>query len=184
MSHGSPAPDSPPETPSSSAGRQLRWLIGLAIAVVVLATTIYLFRLAAARRIAELTSDAFDAAIERWEAAGPDSYDMELEIRGNRPGTVLVQVRQGEVVRMQRNGYVPSQRRTWDVWSVPGQFDTIEREMEMAADPESQLNARRGTKILLRCDFDPELGYPVKFHRAVSYGGPEVYWRVTRFEPK
>jgi hypothetical protein len=41
-----------------------------------------------------------------------------------------------------------------------------------------------GTRLELRCEFDAELGYPRQFHRIVYGGGPEVYWRVTNFQPK
>ena len=37
---------------------------------------------------------------------------------------------------------------------------------------------------LLRAEFDPEFGFPRGFQRVVLGGGPEVSWRVTRFEAK
>jgi hypothetical protein len=105
---------------------------------------------------------------------------MDLEIRGAQPGIVHIEVRNGIATAMTRDGRVPPQR-TWDVWSVAGQFDMLERELELAEDPEHEMQAARGTQLTLRCEFDAKLGYPRRYHRYVSGGGPEVYWRVTRF---
>ena len=85
---------------------------------------------------------------------------------------------------MQRDGLAPQQRRVWDVWAVPGMFETIERELELAEDPQHEMDATAGATVDLRAEFDPELGYPARFHRIVFGGGPEVYWKVTNFTPK
>jgi len=137
-----------------------------------------------ARNVPELTESALASAEARWDERGPASYDMDVEIRGAQPGTVHVEVRDGEAVAMQRNGFTPRQPRTWVYWTVPGRFEEIERELEMAADPEHEMQAAAGTRIELRCAFDPEYGYPTEFHRIIYGGGTEVYWRVTRFDPQ
>jgi hypothetical protein len=137
-----------------------------------------------AERIPELTEEALDAAEQLWVQQGPKSYDMDFEVRGNQPGVVHVEVRDGEVTAMQRDGLTPSQRRTWVYWSVPGRFDELERELEMAADPEHEMQAVAGTRLSVRCEFDPQLGFPRQFHRIAYGGGTEVYWRVTRFQSK
>ena len=160
--------------------RVLATACGLIVVVIILATV----RQVSLRRIPELTPAAFTAALEKWEANGPKSYDLDLEIGGNRPGTVHVEVRSGIVTAMTRDGRTPDQERTWYIWSVPGQFDTIEREMELAEDPAGEMHLGRDTRLWLRCEFDPQFGYPRVFHRAVSGGGPEVYWKVTKFEPR
>jgi hypothetical protein len=67
---------------------------------------------------------------------------------------------------------------------VPGRFDELERELEMAADPEHEMQAVAGTRLSVRCEFDPQLGFPRQFHRIAYGGGTEVYWRVTRFQSK
>jgi hypothetical protein len=63
-------------------------------------------------------------------------------------------------------------------------FETLERDLVLAEDPVHETGAAVGTQWQLRCEFDPQLGYPRRYHRFVSAGGPEVYWRVTLFEPK
>ena len=39
---------------------------------------------------------------------GPADYDLDLELTGNRPGKIHVEVRDGEVVHMTRDGVEPS----------------------------------------------------------------------------
>jgi hypothetical protein len=136
--------------------------------------------------IPALTDSQLQEAEELWQRAGPASYDMKLEIRGARPGKVRIQVRNGEVTRMSRDGHTPPER-TWDTWTVPGQFETLERELVMADDPVHEVQAQAGTQLRVHADFDPQYGYPRRYHRYVSGGGPqvpEVFWRVTEFESK
>jgi hypothetical protein len=152
--------------------------VGLIVGLIVV------LQLFAVQRIPELTEPLLEAAQQRWKENGPASYDLDLEISGAQPGDVHVEVRDGEVTAMTRDGRAPEQRRTWYVWSVPGQFETIERELEMAADPEHEMQAAEGTRLRLRAEFDPQYGYPRQFHRMVFGGGPEVYWRVTNFKPQ
>jgi len=81
-----------------------------------------------------------------------------------------------------RDGRVPKEH-TWDTWAVPGMFNTLETDMEIAENPEQAIQAAPGTQWQLRCEFDPVLGFPRRYHRLAS-GGPEVYWRVKRFEAR
>jgi hypothetical protein len=155
-------------------------LLGLVAIVLMLMLAYFVF----AQRIPELTPKALEAAQVKWTEVGPAHYVMDIEIGGARPGPVHVEVVDGEVVAMTRDGKAPAQERVWAVWSVPGMFETIERELELAENPEREMNATEGTKLWLRCEFDPQFGYPKVFHRAVRGGGPEVYWKVTKFETK
>jgi hypothetical protein len=43
------------------------------------------------------------------------------------------------------------------------------------------MQAKAGTQIRLRCEFDRQYGFPRQFQRTVYGGGPDVYWRVTNF---
>lgn len=179
-------PDVPPRQIASSGKRQSGpWLWVLVGAVLVGLSLVAVVRLAAGTRLPEVTEAALDDALVRWQENGPNSYRLEIEIEGQRPGIVTVEVEQDVVTKMTRDGQTPSQSRTWSAWAVPGMFDTIERELEMAADPVGEMgdeNASPGARLWLRGEFDPTYGYPAKFHRAVLGGGPEVYWQVTRFE--
>ena len=149
----------------------------LAVVCVILAIQ-YFFE----ERLPEMTEATLQAATERWNEHGPASYDMELELRGAQPGRVHVEVRDKEVTMETRDGRTPG-RWTWDVWSVPGLFETLGQDLQTAENPAQEIEAAPGTKWRLRCEFDPELGVPVRYHRIVT-GGPEVYWQVTEFQPK
>lgn len=122
-----------------------------------------------------------EAAEARWRAEGPADYDLDLQLGGARPGSVHVEVRGGEVTAMTRDGQTPDQRRTWDVWSVEGQFDTLFRELELADAPAREMQVDAATRLVLRAEFDPRFGYPQRYRRIVLGQGPEVYWEVTRF---
>ena len=129
----------------------------------------------------ELTEDSLAPAEARWKADGPASYDMEIEIGGDRAGVVRIEVRDGDVTSMQRDGKTPPER-TWDVWSVPGQFDTLYRELELAADPVGQIQASKDTRWSLYAEFDRQFGYPIRYRRIVMGTGPDISWEVSRFD--
>jgi hypothetical protein len=148
---------------------------GAALALVILWITM------ARDATALLTESDYEAAIKRWQQRGPESYHLDVILTAGRPGRVHVEVRHGEVARMTRDGVVPKQKRTWDYWSVPGQFDTIGRELEMRQDPATSFGAPPGTQVVLRAAFDPELGYPRRFRRDVLGMRQEVQWEVVNF---
>jgi hypothetical protein len=170
--------------PQSDSRRSARVLvIGLLLALVGFVSLLVVLSVFLGQKIPELTDSRLAEAEALWDRAAPASYDIDLEIRGARPGQVQVKVRDSAVSEMTREGRTPPER-TWHTWSVPGLFETLERELEMAQDPVHEMNATSGMEVWLRCDFDPQYGYPHVYHRLVTGGGPEVYWRVTRFEPK
>lgn len=163
-----------------SAVRAVVFAVGaFIIAITSIALALQYF---VADRLPELSEASLDQATKLWDKQGPTSYDMDIELRGARPGQVHVEVRDREVVAETRDGREPG-RWTWKTWSVPGLFDTLSQDLQIAADPEQQIQAAKGTKWRLRCDFDAEFGYPSRYHRMVT-GGPEVFWWVTKFEPK
>jgi hypothetical protein len=125
---------------------------------------------------------ALQAARLRWDERGPASYDLDLEVRGAQPGTVHVEVRDGVPTASTRNGR-PTPERTWDVWTVPGQFETLEREVEFAENPQQEMQAPRGARLWPRCEFDPEFGFARHYHRHATGGAPDMSWEITRFEP-
>jgi len=63
-------------------------------------------------------------------------------------------------------------------------FDTLERELMLAENPQREMNATAGAQLRLRCEFDPQYGYPRRYHRYATGGAPEVFWQVTRFDPR
>ncbi len=130
----------------------------------------------------ELTAQSLQEARALWRSVGPANYDLEIEIGGPRAGFVLLKVREGKVTEMQRDGVSPKRRETWDVWSVPGQFDMLEIELTNAVDPVEKVGAKKGTRWRLRGEFDSQYGYPKRYRRLVV--GPEVdiSWNVRSFQ--
>ena len=130
-----------------------------------------------------LTADQLVAAEKLWEQNGLASYDLEVELQGDSPGNFHIEVRQGRVqTPPTRNGTPVRSRAAWETWTIPGQFETIRRELELAADPEQEMNASAGERLVLRGDFDPVYGYPRHYHRIALGGGPEVEWWVREFK--
>lgn len=154
-------------------------LIGLAIGIVGLLIFLFVY---VRDPLPVLTEPMVAAAEQKWKDTGPASYNLDLELSGNRPGPVHVEVRNRHVTMMSRDGVVPSQKRTWDAWSVPGQFDTIYREFELAADPSKKLGDAAATSMYIRGEFDPQFGYPLRYHRLVLGTNNEIGWKVVRFE--
>jgi hypothetical protein len=158
-------------------------ITGIVAAGVALLAVIAALQVFVAQNIPRLSENALQQARQRWEQRGPKSYDVDLELSGAQPGPVHVEVRVGVVTAATRNGR-PTPPRTWDVWSVPGQFETLERELEMAEDPQQEMNAPPGAQLRPSCEFEPNLGYPQRYYRFETGGAPELSWRTTSFKPK
>jgi hypothetical protein len=111
---------------------------------------------------------------------------LEIELSGQREGSLKVKVRGGHVVEHTNNGRTPP-RRSWDAWSVEGMLETIERELEISAD-DVAASQQGASQMVLRAQFDEHYGYPRKFHRLALGAGQgaanrDIRWEVTRFEP-
>jgi hypothetical protein len=165
--------------PRRSHARPLALGMLLGLLVVVVAVGVYLIATRPNNR--QLTQADYEAASARWDQYGPKNYKLDIELTGNRPGKIHVEVRDGEVVHMTRDGVEPSQKRTWFYWSVPGQLDTIGQELEMARDPAASFRNPAITQMVMWAEFDPKLGYPLKYDRVVLGADYEVHWRVTGF---
>jgi hypothetical protein len=178
-----------PQTSGGQQRPQRRWLssrrfvVGIALGMLlgvglVIAVLFWDSRDTAPR----LTETDYDAAVKRWEVRGPKSYNLDLELFGNRPGPVHVEVRDGSVTHMTRDGVEPKRKPTWEYWTVPGQLDTIGQELEKAADPVVGFHAPAGSRVVQRARFDLQYGYPVEYQRIILGSELELRWRVTRFE--
>lgn len=129
-----------------------------------------------------LTRAEYEAAADLWNERGPRDYNLDLVLSGNRPGKIRVEVRDGQATKMERDGVVPSQERTWYYWTVPGMMDTIAEELEMAEDPAGSFNVPGASEVIQRAEFDPQYGYPRKYDRVVLGADFEIHWEVTKFE--
>ncbi|MCA9100483.1 MAG: hypothetical protein KDA63_04990 [Planctomycetales bacterium] len=127
-------------------------------------------------RMPEVDDEALAAASERWDRSAPASYDLELRVSGSRDQQVSVEVRDGDVADLSLDGNTPSQRRTWDYWSVPGLLDIIEADLARAED------APPGS-VRLFAEFDATYGYPRRYRRIESNAMANAEWNVVRFAP-
>jgi hypothetical protein len=162
-------------------------LVGVALGMLLtvaagLAVLVWLHR----QSVPRLTRERFAEARQQWNAHGPGSYVIDVELGGANEATMHVRVRNGQVEAMTYNGLSPK-RHTWDHWSIDGQFETIARELENAQNPEAAHGVSDPSQIVLRAEFDAELGYPRFFERIVMdaerpTGSREIRWKVTRFE--
>lgn len=171
-------------SPTAENRRPRRHPLGLGLLVGLVIVIVITVVLAIARHRGappRLTETEYQAAVDRWEKSGPADYDLDLEISGNRSGKVHVEVREGEVVHMTRDGVEPNQKRTWDVWSVPGQLETIGQEMEMARHPSESFGTRGAAEVVMWAEFDPRYGYPRRYDRVVLGADIETHWETTRF---
>lgn len=165
-----------------AAHRPWRALLGLLLVVTLCVVAVLVaLRTRFNDGVPELTEAAIAAAEAQWESAGPASYALRVKIAGRRPGDVECTVENDEVTSMTRDGRTPSQRRTWDYWTVPAQFDTIRQDMASAADSNGGFGAPPGSKALLRAEFDPQLGYPKRYRRYVLGTPLEVEWETVEF---
>jgi hypothetical protein len=185
-------PDSGSESPADAAalhaapqrGSRFRSImIGAALGLVVAVAAVLAYMLLERQPMAPLAQAAYDAAVQRWERHAPAGYNLDVELTGNRPGKIHVEVRDGQAVHMTRDGVEPRQQRTWFYWTVPGMLDTIGQELEMARDPAASFHSRGATQMVMWAEFDPKLGIPRKYDRVVLGDDFEVHWRVVRFEP-
>lgn len=157
-------------------GLLLGSVFGLLLAVAV---GIWIFR----DPMPRLTAESLDQAIARWHAHRPDNYNLDLTLSGGQTGLIHVEVRDGEVTAMTRNGRTPEQRRTWDYWSVENQFDALALELESARQPERAFGVTGEHSVVLRAEFDPRYGFPRVYHRVVLGNSSELRWDVTSFVP-
>lgn len=164
------------------SARRSTLVVGMFLGVFVAISAIGVAWIVLGRDSLPLLSESdLVAARDRWRRHGPASYDLDLQLAGNRPGIVHVEVRAGQVTRMTRDGVEPRQRRTWDYWTVPAMFDTIDQELAMAQDGVwSSADPALG-QAELRAVFDPRFGYPLRYHRVVSGKNLETAWTVTGF---
>jgi hypothetical protein len=169
------------QQPSDDGLSPRTMIFGVIAAALAVIAVLVVLKVLFAENIPDLSEESLRAAKQRWERLGPASYDLDLEIRGAQPGIVHVEVRDGAVTAAVRDGRATPER-TWDEWSVPGQFNTLERELELAEDPQHEMDAPPGAQLRLRCEFDPQLGFPRRYHRHATGGAPEVFWRATSFK--
>ncbi len=180
---GNEAPSPAPKAriATTALRRFVAWtFVGIGIGLVIV---LYVARQANYDPTPTLTPALFEAAHERWKAAAPPSYDIEVHVTGPQAATYRVEVRDGEPQAAWRNGQPLITRRTFGTWSVPGMFATMSRDVEAI----ERAVARGGQlPLVLRAEFDSQYNYPAKYRR-IDNGSRKgsdaiaVTWDVVEF---
>ena len=126
-------------------------------------------------RLPMLTSEVFDAAVQEWRDNKPESYEITVKVTGRQPGTYHVQVQYGVAESASLDGRPLRNRRTLGTWAVNGMFETMRLDLRN--------NAEHGY-LLLRADFDPQLGFPTRYERIEIRTGAHdaLQWEVISFK--
>lgn len=152
------------------------WTLVVALAVGVLVAMV-------SRRASPppLTAQDLAAARERWRVHGPNAYEIELRVHADRleSAQYVIVVRDGVVVGSRRDGTPVASAE--DAYSVTGLFEMLEREIELAAQPQSGFGAPAGFRAYLYARFDPENGRPIQYRRTVGGTSNGVEIQVERF---
>ncbi len=122
----------------------------------------------------------FDEAWQKWQAAGPSNYRISIKVEGRQPATYQVTVRDGRVEAATRNGNPLTQRRTIGTWSVPGMFDTIEYDVR-AISRDGDTSRAANQQLVVRAEFDSQLGIPLKYFRSDYETKTTTTWEVIEF---
>jgi hypothetical protein len=130
----------------------------------------------------ELTREDFEIAQQRWTRSGPASYDISIKVVGRQPALYQVQVRSGDVVSATIDGRPLKQRRTFDTWSVPGMFGTIERDLEHVEEFTASGPRPNLPRLTLRATFDSNYGFPRRYRRLEWGTDRDVIWEVREFK--
>ena len=154
--------------------RLLAAFIGGGLALMVLAA-IVMFR--GSPRAPKLTAARFESSLELWRENKPANYEITVKVTGRQPGEYQVQVQDGVVTSASLDGRPLRNRRTLGTWAVPGMFETVR--IDLAT------NEKKGY-LLLRAEFDPQLGFPRRYERIEMKTGAHdaLQWVVVSFEPK
>lgn len=153
-------------------------LLGIVLGSVLTLLVAGLVALWSARDVLpELTEARLDEAQRRWQAHAPAGYDLVVSIEGAQPGQVRLSVRDGQVRDMTYNGQTPASLDARRAWTVPGMFEMLYRELELAEQQAA------GSRVMLQAQFDPHYGFPQRYKRLMLGPEPGIRWTVERFEP-
>src|SRR5688572_3688795 len=159
-------PDPVPAAPSRSGGGARRFLLwtlaGLALGAV---GSLVILGVMHRDTTPPLTPEGFYAAVDRWKADPPQSYDIEIEVIGRQAAVYRAEVRNGQPTAAWRNGQPLTQRRTFGTWSVPGMFSTMARDVDVVERRAAGRNKPGEVELILKAQFDPQYHYPRRYER-------------------
>lgn len=174
---GMPDNDPSSETsPSESSTKKSRKLLILLICFVVVA--VIAIRLSMDRRVADVTEESLQAAINTWESQRPPNYRLSVRIKGPRTGTYAIEVKNHQVDNYSFNGQLLTNERTKQTWTGRGMLRFLEWDLE-----EQRKSAKKGVQLMVRAEFDETFGLPFKYQRLDFSTRQSISWEVTEFTP-
>ena len=141
-----------------------------------------LLALLACSRLNTLSPELLDQAEARWTRASIGSYQLQVEMKGDRVEKAVfeVTVRGGHVVSMKRNGQEVQIAPDRD-YSIPGLFRTLHQELDLAKNP-ILLGAPKGYSAYPMAAFDDQTGRLVQYRRTVGGASNTIDIRVVEFK--
>lgn len=143
-----------------------------------------LFAIAACSRLPALTSDILVAAEQKWHTHRPPSYELVVEMSGDRveTGRFEIEVRSGEIANAKRNGLtIPA--NTAEAYTMDGLFHVLEQELGLAEKP-ATLGAPEGYSVYTTAKFDDATGRLIRYRRIVGGTSNSIEVSVVGFSAK
>ncbi|MFO0898188.1 MAG: hypothetical protein U0836_12260 [Pirellulales bacterium] len=131
-----------------------------------------------------LVRSEYDAALARWQAKRPASYDMDIYFYSqNAPVDVHLEVRDGAAKLLTKNGVAMQQAARREEWTVDRLLKQIGEDLHIQEDPNLDFAVKPGVQVKLEGKFDESWGYPL-FYRRLAHGSPVQYqYEVRAFKP-
>lgn len=123
---------------------------------------------ASCSRLPTVTPETLSDAERKWNVHKPDSYRLVIEMSGDRveTGRFEVEVRQGEVVSLRRNGLIIRPSAGQD-YTMDGLFHMLAQELGLAEKP-ATLGAPPGYSVYITAKFDDTTGRLMRYRRIVG----------------
>ena len=153
-------------------------------AIVMSLLTLLVIVLIQRGRLGEVDGPLLEAARARWQAAGIDSYELELSITGHQQDEYRIIVRDGEVSRFERNGQPLQRRHAFQAWGIEGMLETIGRDLDNRRRYRLGERGPQICNLYLQGRFHEKLGYPqeyIRMERGGQASNPAISWKVTSF---
>jgi len=154
-------PDSPPPAASLTF---VKWafLAGLFSVAATIVVLILIFRDPAPR----LTKSGLAEAQAKWLAHSSSHYDMHVQAVGYSTDTYELQVRDGELSAVTFNGHPSTRPESFHAWTIQGMFAVMSRDIDREERAAAGKAAPGEGRLSLRAEFDPQIGYPIRYLRS------------------
>ncbi len=167
---------------SKPKSKRAGWIIAAIVLFVPLIAIGY-SALTMEEDVSRLKRATYEAAMHKWDESGIMSYNLDLAFSGgDQVRQIHLEVRDGQATECLENGHAPSQRGTWDDWTINNQFAMIGDDLNKSERP-GGFAVRGNVMITLHANFDPKYGFPRTYHRKARGNTPlQSKWQVQDFQ--